>query len=248
MPVSVFIGYWSKDEEDYLGFYGELEEDEYELLKKLAEESSSPECLSDEELIALSDIKDNIARALIKLYETEKTLSEGVRNKLEIVEKVIGKALASFNVFRPDAPHLEFLFTFCVIDVLNAEYDEETDISKFTFLDISPDSGFDFSMIAILPDLKIISINPALYDCLVDWMNFEGRRLMFEQIWEEEDEDAIDSAIEWWRDNICIIEEDCEYDITRVLFRMLRNNLLKVKRTKELVLTHRRWCNQIEFL
>ena len=63
-----------------LGF---LEATEYRLLKKLAEKCTYPGILSVDELKALSDVKDLLARAQIRLYEVEKELSEAGKQKLE---------------------------------------------------------------------------------------------------------------------------------------------------------------------
>lgn len=342
MSVKVLIGY--KDAEDeYHGYLGNLDISEYRLLKKLSEECASPNVLSIDKLKLLSDAKDLIAKTRINLYEIEKEFSETEKQRLKKVNQSLGEALASFDIYRKDAPQLDFLFSFCGIDVSESDSDsdyasgkfwevpedeEELEVKrptkgkkanrdewiKYLVSDkiipvwnesfqpfpvyfrrlIKPEEGgvhlegfgkktrkrvaeilgietkedcervreeihsLDESI--AVSDIKHIAVSEDFVNTIYDWIECGGRRQMDEQMMSESEigwvakydidlEDiSVATEIEWWRDNIDYIEYATKYNLTTMLFRALRNNILKCERTGKTILSSKDWLKRMEIL
>lgn len=251
MPVAVLIGY-KDDEGDYHGFLGTLKVKEYKLLRELAERSSSPSKLSVDELKTLSDAKDLLARAQIKLYEFEKELSETGKQKLEKVNKVLGKTLESFDVYHQDAPQLDFLLSFCLIDAQYSELEEkssEYESKNFQYVEEGSNGSLLLEESIDEGIIKHIAIPEDLVSTISEWIDLDGRRLANEASMSEDDEGVRETEIEWWRDNMGFFEYETEdSDLTMMLFRALRNNVLKCERTGKPVLSSEDWPKRMELL
>jgi len=247
----VLIGYTDENDE-YYGFLGSLKVPEYVLLKKLSEKCKSSSILSIDELETLSDIKNLIAKTQIKLFDYEKDLSNSRKRKLEKVNQAIGNLLKSFDVFRDEAPQLDFILSFCIIDAEYCEYSDENEYESKNFHYVNPDTpGIWESFEAGL--IEYMAVSHELFGAIYEWIELDGRRIFdeaqnadTEAEWKRE-RGAIDVEIDWWRDNIAYFE-DCEYEFTTMLFRAIRNNILKSKRRGESVLSERDWSKRIEIL
>lgn len=246
----MLIGY--KDENDeYHGFLGSVKKEEYRLLNRLSKNCTSPDILSIDELKGLSDIKDLLARAQIRLYESEKELSEDKKQKLDTVKKALGEALESFDVYRKDAAQLDILLSFCVVDAQYSELNEKSgEYESKNFQDVDT-SEEDVPLLyeSIEADyVKHIAISEDFVGVISDWIMLDGGRILNEAVISEDDEEALESEIEWWSDNIDVFEDATSFNLTTMLFRALRNNVLKSERTGELVLSHKDWSERIEVL
>lgn len=252
MSVDVFIGYKDENDEPH-GFYGILEKKEYGLLKSISEKFNSPGILSTDELQALSDVKDILAKAQIKLYDIGRDLSESNKQKMEKISKVLGETLESFDVYRQDAPQLDFLLSFCIIDSHYVELDEDTDnYESNNLLYVSPDFIDDDELITtifesnVLSDASQLIVSEDMMNVISEWIDLDGRRYLIEASMTEDDEYLIEEEIEWWRDNMSWFEYIHDFDLTLMLYRALRNNVLKSMRTGKLVLSHKDWSKRIE--
>lgn len=244
MSVQVFIGYKDEDNE-YHGFLGTLEAEEYTLLKRLSERCTSPGILPIGELKALSDIKDGLVRAWIKLYETSKELPETEKQGLEKVEKALGQAIEAFDAYREKAPQLDLLLSFCTID---AEYSENEESENFEYIH-TPDEEVPLLKESIeYGAIEHITVSAELVNAIYEWIELDGRRLLHLASMMEDDKEAMKTEIEWWKDNIWYFEEEPDYDLTTMLFRALRNNEMKCIRTGKLVLSSVDWVKRIEVL
>lgn len=249
MPMAVLIGYQDEDG-DYHGFLGSLEAEEYRLLKRLSKRCTRPGILSIDELKALSDAKDLLAKAQIQLYDYEKQLlSEVSKKKLERLSKVLGMALESFDVYRKDAPQLDFLLSFCIIDMNSSEINEETGEKSENFQLVNEEAVPGLKEPIEDGAFKYIAVPRDFVDAFREWDELDGRRLLNEASSAMgDDEDIMQTEIEWWRDNIDYFEDESGLDLTTMLFRAMRNNVLKSKRTGEPVLAARDWSKRIEVL
>jgi len=353
MPINeneleVFIGYESEKNE-YQGFIGRLDIAQYELLKKLAEKCSRPDVLSIDKLEALSDAKDLLAQVYIKLYDYKEGLSEDEGRKVENVVKAMGEALESFDIYRDDAPQLDFLLSLFIMDASESDPDRDYESGKFQELDEDeeklkvetprkgkkahskewikylasvktipvwdeslqpfpvyfrrlikpeearshlegfgkktrkrvaeilgiknrkdckrvrreiekrfPQAGLEERIKA--GDIKYIAVSEDFVDVIHEWFELGGRRQMAEQTMSEGEiewiaevdikieDTAIATEIEWWRDNINYFETETEYELTTMLFRAMRNNILKCARTGKLVISSPDWEKRIEIL
>jgi len=241
MSVSVFIGY--KDENNgYEGFVGAVTDEEYELLKRLSERCNDPGLLSIEELKAISDIKDSIVKAWMKIHETSKEL-ESENQVLDTVERALGQAIEAFDAYNVKAPQLAFLLVFCIIDAKYFQRDEGFDAISFDY-----EEAFILELPIEDGAIKHIAMSEELTWAVEEWIDLDGRRLMDEAFFSEDDEDAMESEFEWWKENIRYFEELVEYDLTTMLFRALRNNEMKCIRTGKQVLSSIEWVKRIEIL
>jgi len=253
MSVYVFLSY--KDEDDgYHGFLGSLEAEEYTILNRLSERCTSPGILSTDELMTLSDIKDLLAKTQIKLYEVEKELTEEASQKLEKVRNSLGMTLESFDAYREEAPQLDLLLSFCIIDAGYSEIGETGEYESKNFIVLNPEEGVIPGLDELIQsgDITHIAVSYELMSFIDEWIDLDGRRILSEaQIAEDEvgweiKRDSIGTEFEWWRHNIAY--DDCEYDFTAMLFRAIRNNVLKSKRTGDAVLSSEEWSKRIEVL
>lgn len=344
MSVNVLIGY-KDSESEYHGFQGFLEITEYKLLKRLAEKCAHSDILSIDELVDLSDVKDLLARAQIRLYEFEKGFSEAKKQKLESITNALGAILGSFDVYRKDAPQLDFLLSFCWIDASGSDSEDDYASGKFWavnedeeeyFEDIGvekptkgkkarrdewinylasvkaipvwdesfqpfqvdfrrlttpenggvhlegfgkktrrrvaeilgieakedcervqgeieesfPVSSFDESI--AVGDIKHIAVSEDLVFVIVDWIELDGRRLICDASTSELEIElgggVEESDFEWWRDKMTFSDASAETNLTRILFKALRNNMLKCVRTGKLVLSSNDWSKRMELL
>lgn len=247
--MDVLIGYQDEDD-NYHGFFGSLEAEEYRLLKRLSKRCTRPGILSIDELKALSDAKDLLAKAQIQLYDYEKQLlSEVSKKKLERLSKVLGMALESFDVYRKDAPQLDFLLSFCIIDMNSSEINEETGEKSENFQLVNEEAVPGLKEPIEDGAFKYIAVPRDFVDAFWGWDELDGRRLLNEASSAMgDDEDIMQTEIEWWRDNIDYFEDESGLDLTTMLFRAMRNNVLKSKRTGEPVLAARDWSKRIEVL
>lgn len=335
MILKVFIGYKDEDEK-YHGFLGLLEAKEYELLKTLAERFSSLDILSTDELKALSDIKNDLAEAQIKLHELEEEYFNN--NKFKKISDALGKVIESFDTYREDAPHLDFILSFCIIDA--SESDFEDDYQSGKFWKVYEDDAEEIEMerptkekkadkeewinylasVRAVPvwtekyqpfpvsfrrlqqegiegdhlegfgkktrrrvaeilcieskedcekvrreimekfqeltplnekiekdEVKHIDVSEELADVIYEWTELlDGRRILTEATMSEDNVDAMEAEIEWWRDNMAYYDDITEYNLTTMFFRAVRNNVLKCKRSGSRVLSSVNWSEKIE--
>lgn len=189
----VFVGYKDKDN-GYQGFIGKVSREEYELLRDLAEKCSRSNVLSWEKLYALSEAKDFLARAYIKIFEYMKNsmLSTKERRKAEKVAKAIGKALESFDIYRDDAPQLDFMLSFCIIDASESNPEDEYRTGKFWEIyedeECFPERSLDERIKAGIT--KYILVEADISAPISEWIELDGRRQMTEQMISE-------GEIEW---------------------------------------------------
>ena len=156
------------------------------------------------------------------------------------------------DVFRDEAPQLDFILSFCIIDAEYCEYSDENEYESKNFHYVNPDTpGILESFEAGL--IEYIAVSYGLVGSILEWIEFDGRRIFSgaqlsdtEAEWKLEG-GAIDVEIDWWRDNIAYFE-DCGYDFTTMLFRAIRNNILKSKRRGESILSSEDWSKRIEIL
>ncbi len=67
-----------------------MKDEEYKLLKKISNKFDSVDALSIDELKALSDSKDLLVKAQLKLYGIEKGVSKARKHKIVNVKKNLG--------------------------------------------------------------------------------------------------------------------------------------------------------------
>jgi len=96
--------------------------------------------------------------------------------------------------------------------------------------------------------VKHIIVSEDFVAVISDWFMLDGGRILNNAAISEDDEEALESEIEWWIDNIDIFEDATSFNLTTMLLRALRNNVLKSERTGELVLSHKDWSKRIEIL
>ena len=249
MSVYVLIGYKDEDDE-YYGFLGSLEAEEYTILNRLSERCTSSGILSTDELKALSDVKDLLAKTQIKLYDVEKELTEEVNQKLENVRNSLGTALESFDIYREEAPQLDLLLSFCIIDAGYSEIGEsgEYESENFEYVNTADEEVILFKEGIESGAVKHIALSEELLEVIGDWSEFDKRRVINEAQTSELDENAMETEIEWWRDNMAYFEDITSFNLTTILFRAIRNNVLKCKRTGDSVLSSVDWQKKIELL
>lgn len=235
---------------EYHGFEGSVDEAEYRLLRRLARRCVSPSILSIDELKALSDAKDLIAKAQIQLYDSERQLlSEASKKKLEKLSKVLGMALESFDIYRKDAPQLDFLLSFCIIDMNSSEINQETGEKSENFQYVGEDVVPGLKEPIESGAFKYIAVSKDFVDAIWEWDELDGRRLLDEaSLATGDDEEVMETEIEWWRDNMGYFEDEPGLNLTTMLFRAVRNNVLKSKRTGKPVLAAGDWPRRIEVL
>jgi hypothetical protein len=248
MPVEVLIGY--RDDGGYHGYFGTLKVREYELLRRLAERASGPGNLSEDELKALSDVKDLIIKAQIRLHEIPSSSKERLYKYIEVRE-ALGRSSDSFNTFDDEAAQLRFLLSFCILDAQYLEWNDETDnyeSENFEYVDQAEEEVPLLDESIEVGAIKHIAVSEGIVSTIYEWIALDGRRLLNEASMAEDDEDMMETEIKWWRDNISYFEEEPDYDLTTMLFRALRNNELKCRRTGKPVLSSRNWSRRIEIL
>lgn len=247
MSVEVLIGYQDEDDE-YHGYLGALKRSEYGLLKKLSEKCTSQNVLSIDKLKLLSDAKDHIAKARTELYEIEKEFSKTEKQRLKEVKQLLGEALASFDTNNKDAPQLEFLLSFCIIDAFYSEESEESgeyESKNFHYMDTEDpllqenvESGA----------MEYIDVSEDFVNTIYDWIDCDGRRIINEASMAEEWWDTLENEIKWWKEHIDYLDDRTEYNLTTMIFRCVRNNMLKCDRIEKPILSEIGWSKRIEIL
>ena len=244
--LEILVGY-QNEEGEYIGFRGSLRASDYRLLNALAKKCTSPKILSLEQLNALSNTKDLIAKAQIRIYEAESIL--GGKKEYSEIHNAVGKALESFDAYRKDAPQLDFLLSFLIADLDNSHFDEEKREQSENFKDINA-TGENATVLSELIDqgvIKQILVPEDFVAAIAEWNELEGRTILDEASDATgDDEGVLETEIYWWRDNIAFYEEEPDLELTTMLFRAVRNNVLKTMRTKEPVLASGDWQKLIE--
>ncbi len=170
-------------------------------------------------------------------------------------KKILEETIESFDVFRENAPQLDFILSFCIIDSnWYAEIDEETGLYRYpSFTYVNPHFKNDESRVNIyeanyLDLYEKLILSKDMLDVIVEWIDLDGGKHLNDAFMAECGEYTMETEIEWWRNNINYFEYASNLDLTIMLFRTLRNNLLKSMRTGELVMSHKDWSKRTEIL
>jgi hypothetical protein len=241
--VEVFIG-TQDDDGNYQGYLGTLETIEYTLLTTLITQCARHDVLSIDDLKRLSDIKDLLAQAQITLYDIENTLPETRKTQWATVNNALGETLDTFDQYRPDAPQLAFLLTFCILD---AGYTEDNE-PRFQYMDTTEEDPAILDVSIEHGAIEYIEISDEFMNVIADWLALDGREIIELPMIVGDDWDSVDVEIAWWRDNMRRLEADTEFNLTTLLFRAVRNNVLKSKRLRDHVLSHHDWPDRMEIL
>ena len=96
--------------------------------------------------------------------------------------------------------------------------------------------------------IRWIEVSEDFMNVISEWIEEDGRRAVNEAIITEEEGDAMETEIDWWKDNMQYFEEEVEFNFTEMVFRCLRNNVLKCVRTGKSILSSKDWSKRMEIL
>lgn len=97
--------------------------------------------------------------------------------------------------------------------------------------------------------VEFIDVSEDFVDTISEWTILDGRRILNEAALAiGDDEDVMETEITWWNDNVAFFEEKPDFILTTMLFRAVRNNVLKSRRTRKPALAARDWSKRIEIL
>jgi len=236
MSQPVFIGYEDDNGEIY-GYSLELITSQYNLLKKIAEKLSSEAIFEIDEIEALSMLKDKLVQVLMRIWELEG--SYDALGGLSKLEENIEDSLDSFRFYYNRIPQMEFLLNFCLVDHENAEYNDDGKLVYEYCKQIYPsDEEYQYYALPVEEDVfHRIKVPPYIINTIDEWISLEGRQELIDIMSADQDNEITKyELLKWWQENIFYFTET-EYKLTAILFRALRNNLVKSKLKDKPILT-----------
>jgi len=79
-----------------------------------------------------------------------------------------------------------------------------------------------------------------------EWMYLDGRTETTNTDMSEGDKEAGESVLKYFREHLGHFDEESDEELTFILFRAVRNSLLKSRRTGQPVISSKEWPERIE--
>lgn len=239
MSVSVLIGFEDVDGELH-GMLGDIDLDEYELLAKLSNDCMSQNVMSLDELQSISDDRDDLVNVIYKRYFKKKESVGDEKERIEGELKGLIRMFEGYEEYRGRASPLEFLLSLSIITV-DHRFDRGIDDEEIYSVDdlftlVDSDSLDDLEKTGF----KQIQMAPELFEAYYEffWIH-DGLNIVYEASLSEDDEDALETEIMWFQENMDYFFEEMENGYAFLMLRAIRNNVLKHLVTGELPLIHK---------
>lgn len=235
----VFFGDFM-DESDY-GINVEMEQEDLTIIKKMIKTYEKKTEIQSIDFFILSEIKDKVARCWIELFlSKEQTNTKGDYSELQ---NQLGKTLEFFNHYTEKLAYMNLLVK--LIFILE-KYRENVEDTLFYESVDEEDTWLKDN----IDNCAIEYIQIDFIGLLREWEYLEGPRLYSEAQGAEDDADAILTELEWWQDNHNweYFEEHSDSNDLIMVFRAIRNSLVKSIRHNEPVLSSDKWMTKIEIL